>query len=116
MTTGDIPEKAQDLLSAFLREKRDWESNLYQSVPIRRMCSSAELSVLDGGTDKRVKKCMSLLDERTVECAQCSSGNLCRRSFSDGALNAHELYKALRKKVRLICSHHLGTPYMTRLN
>lgn len=96
---GDIPEKTDDLLAQFLRQIRDWDSNLYQSVPIRGMCSSAELSVLGIGSGEHHMNKSSLSDERCVGCAQCSTGSSCRRSFSDGPLNAHELYKALRKKV-----------------
>lgn len=99
VTMGDIPEKTDALLSAFPRQKRDWDTNLYQSVPIRGMCSSAELSVLGAGSDEHLNKLLSLLDERCVGCTHCSTGSSCRRSFSDGPLNAHELYKALRKKV-----------------
>lgn len=104
VTKGDIPKETDDLLSAFLRQKRDWDSNLYQSVPIRGMCSSAELSVLGAGSDEHHNKRLSLLDERCVGCAHCSTGSSCRRSFGDGPLNAPELYKALRKKVSRICT------------
>lgn len=104
VTTGDIPEKTEDLLSVFLRERRDRESNLYQSVPIRRMCSAVELSVLEAGGNEHTTKPASLLDERSVGCAQCGSGDTCRRSFSDGPLTTRELYKALRKKVGLPCA------------
>lgn len=103
VTTGDIPETTDGLLSAFLRQERDWDTNLYQSVPIRGMCSSAQLSVLKAGRDEQHIKRLSLLDERCVGCAHCSTGSSCRRSFSDGPLNAHELYQALREKVSRIC-------------
>lgn len=103
VTVGDIPEKTDELLSAFLRQKRDWDSNLYQSVPIRGMCSSAELSVLGAGSDEHHIKRLSLLDERCVGCVHCSTGSSFRRRFSDGPLSAHELYKTLRKKVSRLC-------------
>lgn len=102
-TTGGIPDNTEELLSAFLREEESWDSNLYQSVPIRRMCSSAELSSLKPDGDGNVtRRCTSLLDERVEGDAELRVPNSCRRNFNDEPLNAYALYKALRKKVRLV--------------
>lgn len=100
-TKGDIPSRTEELLSIFLREKGDWDSNLYQSVPIGRICLRAELSTLKDGSDDHIQtRNMALLDERAEGGSEESTKNTCRRNFNEKCLNASELYHALRQKVR----------------
>lgn len=100
---GDIPNETEELLALFLKEETDWNANLrYQSVAIRRICEQAILSTLKAGNDESItRRCMALLDERTEnETQDGMSSGLCRRKFNDETFNAHDLFKALRQKVR----------------
>lgn len=99
--TEDIPNGTEELLSAFLRERGDWAPNLYQSVPIRRLCGQAELSILKAGSAECVRMgSLALLDERCEGGSEGSSNATCRRSCNTQPLNAHSLFKALKQQVR----------------
>lgn len=98
----DDAQDTDDLLSQFLGEIFDDAGPvLYQAVPIREFCASADFSILAAGSDTCLQRHMALLDDRNDDGVRQDARGTCRRSFHDGALSASGLYKALRRKVWL---------------
>lgn len=97
---NEIPPDTKDLLSQFLGEIFDDTGPfLYQAVPIRDFCLSAEVSILATGTDTNIQRHMVLLDERNDDGSRIDARGTCRRRLHDGVPNASKLYNLLRKPV-----------------
>ena len=98
-------QTVDDLIRAFLSILGDAEMpngpSAYQNVELEAICTPASLSVLEEGTDRRVRPLRVLLDDRSRgsdQATEVTEAGLCRNNA--GPLNATQLLRELRKPVR----------------